>query len=126
MLQLQLQQQNVSLAKTSGTQLRTYRLALACTGEYAAVFGGTVAGASAAMVTALNRINGIYESEVDVRMVLINNNNLIVYTNAGTDPYTNNNGGTMLTENQNNLTTVIGGANYDIGHVFSTGGGGLA
>lgn len=126
MLQLQLQQQNVSLAKTSGTQLRTYRLALACTGEYAAVFGGTVAGASAAMVTAMNRINGIYESEVDVRMVLINNNNLIVYTNGATDPYTNNNGGTMLTENQNNLTTVIGGANYDIGHVFSTGGGGVA
>ena len=121
----------------SGTTLRTYRLALAADFEYCAVFGGTVAGAMAAMTTTMNRVNGVYEKDLAIHMNMVANNNLIVYaassTNcggggctSGTDPYTNTNGSTMLSQNQSNLNTVIGTANYDIGHVFSTGGGGVA
>jgi subtilisin-like proprotein convertase family protein len=112
--------------RSSGGTLKTYRLALACTGEYAAFFGGTASGAMSGMVASTARVNGVYEMELAVRLVLIANDNLLVYLNSATDPYTNNNGSTMLTENQNNITTVIGSANYDIGHVFSTGGGGVA
>ncbi len=112
---------------TSGSTLRTYRLALAATGEYtAAVGGGTVSGALAAQVLIMNRVNGVYERDLDIHMNIIANNNLIVYTDGTTDPYTNNNGSTMLGQNTTNLNTVIGTANYDIGHVFSTGGGGVA
>jgi len=110
----------------SGTQRRTYRAAVATTGEYTTYHGGTVALGLAAVTTSMNRVTGVYEKDVSVRMQLIANNNLIIYTNAGTDPYTNNNGSTMLGQNQSNLDAVIGTANYDIGHVFSTGGGGIA
>jgi hypothetical protein len=110
----------------TGEQLRTYRVAIGATGEYTSFHGGTVPLGVAAIVTAMNRVNGIYERDVSVRMELIANNDLIVYTNAATDPYTNNNGATMLAENQIVCDGVIGAANYDIGHVFSTGGGGIA
>ena len=121
----------------NGDQLRTYRLALAATNEYCAFHGGTAAGALAGMVATMNRVNGVYEKDVAIRMVLVATNNLIVYAsdtmNCGgvacttaNDPYTNSSGTTMLGQNQTNLDTVIMTANYDIGHVFSTGGGGVA
>ncbi len=55
------------------------------------------------------------------------NNNLIIYTNAATDPYpTNDSTSESLATNQVTLDSVIGSSNYDIGHLFNTGGGGLA
>ena len=113
-------------AITHGSQLRTYQTVVAATGEYTAFHGGTKAAGQAAIVTAMNRVNQVYERDVAVRMVLVANNDDVVYTNSGSDPYTNNNGVAMLTENQSNVDAVIGSANYDVGHVFSTGGGGVA
>ena len=122
---------------SSGTQLRTYRLALAATNEYCSVVGSnTIAGCLAAQVVVMNRVNGIYERDLAMHMNIVANNDLIIYAGdqicggsactASNDPYTNPDGTTMLSENQANLDTVIGSANYDIGHVFSTGGGGVA
>ncbi|MBK7345038.1 MAG: proprotein convertase P-domain-containing protein [Saprospiraceae bacterium] len=105
---------------------RTYRLALACTGEYAAFHGGTKADALAAMVVTINRINGLYEREFGVWLELIADNDKIIYLNAGTDPFNNTNLNQILGQNQTNTDNVIGSANYDMGHVFGTEGGGLA
>jgi hypothetical protein len=109
-----------------GGNLRTYRLACAATAEYTAYFGGTVPAGLAAMVTAINRVTGVYETEVGICLVLVANNDLIIYTNAATEPYSNGNSSALLTQNQANLDSIIGSANYDIGHVFGTAGGGLA
>jgi hypothetical protein len=111
---------------SNGATMRTYRLALAATGEYTAFTGGTKATALAAQVVSMNRVNAVYERDLAIHMNIVANNDLIVYTDAATDPYTNNSGSTMLGQNQTNLNNVIGTANYDIGHVFSTGGGGVA
>ncbi len=110
---------------TCGTR-REYRLALACTGEYATFHGSTKPLALAAMVVTMNRVNGVFQKEFSVKLNIIANNDLIIYLDGATDPYTNDNGGTMLGENQTTIDAVIGSANYDIGHVFSTGGGGVA
>jgi hypothetical protein len=117
---------NGSTASKNGVQLRTYRLAVAATGEYTAVFGGTVAQGQAAIVTAVNRVRGIYEIDASISFELIADNDRLVYTDAASDPYTNNDGFAMLSQNQNNVDQVIGNSRYDIGHVFSTGGGGVA
>lgn len=115
-----------NIVSSTGEQLRTYRLAVATTGEYTTLLGGQVP-TLANINTTINRITGVYETDMSVRLILIANQMDIIYTNGGTDPYTNNNGSALLSENQNNLDNVIGNANYDIGHVFSTGGfGGIA
>ena len=111
-------------ASRSGTKLRIHRAAFAADGEYTAFHGGTVAAGQAAIVTALNRVNAIYENEVAVRMVLVANNNQLVYTNPATDPYANDT--SDIDANRTNVDAVIGSANYDIGHVFTTGSGGVA
>ncbi|MFZ1751776.1 MAG: reprolysin-like metallopeptidase, partial [Saprospiraceae bacterium] len=99
-----------------GTQLIQYRIALSATGEFTAAYGGTVASATTQINTLLTGINAVYENELSVRFILIGTNNSIVYTDATTDPYDPN--GDRTSQAQTNITTVIGSANFDIGHVF--------
>jgi hypothetical protein len=113
-------------ARVVGSELRTYRLALATTGEYSTFHGGTVALVHNELVTSVNRVTGVYERELSIRLQLVANNDSLIYLNAATDPYTNTNPSQLLSQNQTNIDSVIGNANYDIGHVYSTGGGGLA
>ena len=110
----------------SGDVLRTYRTAIAATGEYTDFHGGTIEDAMAAINTSLNRVNQVFEREAAIRLILVENNDEIVYTNSSSDPYSNGNTGAMIDENQTNVDNVIGNENYDIGHVFGKDSGGLA
>lgn len=108
-----------------GTQLRTYRLAFTCTGEFAQAVGGGAAGPThAAIVTGVNRLTQVYEAELAIRLVLIANNNLIEFLNPSTDPWLNDGSITELnsiTANINTALASVGGATaYDIGHLGCT------
>ncbi|MFC3157743.1 reprolysin-like metallopeptidase [Chryseobacterium arachidis] len=106
-------------------KLRTFRLALSSTGEYTAYFGGTKANALAAMNNTMTRVNGVFEKDFSARMILIANNDAVIYTNASTDPYSAASGmSNWNSQLQSTLTSVIGEANYDIGHLFGASGGG--
>ncbi len=109
-----------------GPTRRNYSLALACTGEYGQFHGGTISSVLSAMNTSINRVNSIVEAEMAIRLTLIPDNDDLIFLNGSTDPYTNSNGGAMLSQNQTTIDNIIGSNGYDIGHVFSTGGGGVA
>ncbi|HEX9001542.1 MAG TPA: putative Ig domain-containing protein [Blastocatellia bacterium] len=116
-------------AASVGETLRTYRIAVAATGEYtldANLGGGSTASAIASINTWLNGVNAIYEKELSVRLMLVSNTleTPIIFTDAGTDPFSNGNTTTMVNQVRTVLRDSVGAANFDVGHVLGTGGGG--
>lgn len=119
--------------------LRTFRLALACTSDYANFHLNRLGVSPTATEqvkkeavmsefnVVLTRVNGIFERDLSVTMNLVSNNENLIFLNAGTDPYTYNDKTVMLAENQATCDSIIGTANYDLGHVLSSAHfGGLA
>ncbi|WP_405565406.1 reprolysin-like metallopeptidase [Polaribacter sp. Asnod6-C07] len=119
-------------------KLRTFRLALVCSGEYAqfhltrqnvstsATDAVKKAAVLSAMNTSMTRINGVFENDLAVKMVIVGNNDDVIFLDEDTDNITDGNADTMIDEVQSICDTQIGTANYDIGHIFSVGGDGLA
>lgn len=125
---------NATAMATDG-KYRVYRLAMACTIEYAAFHvnaaglgSGTTAQKKAAVLAAMNvtmaRVNGLYERDMAIHMNLVANNDVIIFIDS--DNFTNDVANTLINESQTVIDANIGASNYDIGHTVSTGGGGLA
>ena len=114
-------------ARSTGESVKTYRLAVATTGEYGVYHGGTTASALEAVVATVNRVDGIFASELAIRFQLVDDNDAVVFADPATDPFTgNDNAGTLIDESQAQIDLLIGTENYDVGHTLSTGAGGLA
>lgn len=95
--------------------LRKFRLAIAASGEYTNFHGGTKLDALAAINATVTRVNEVFENDLAVTLELIGTTDEVVYLDSETDPFTGN----LSAQTQNTLDTVIGEANYDIGHLFN-------
>ena len=115
-------------ATPNGNNLRTYRLAVAATEEYTAFFGDNRTAAQQEIVNSVATFNEILNRELNVHLDLIMNLDIIFGgDHPSADPFNASLSATVLTQNQTLLDSVIGSANYDIGHVFGTfAAGGLA
>ena len=113
-----------SAARIPG-KLLEYELAVAATAEYVVALGGTVAQAQAGIVTAINRVNAIYERDLGIRLTLVGNNDELIEV-GGIPGFSNDDTSALLEENQAWIDSKIDSADYDVGHVFSTSGGGAA
>ena len=122
---------NDSGDKRSGDcTFRSYRFTMTATGEYSNFHDAFSVADSAlvmsAVVTTVDRVNDVFEQDITVRLILVNNNDDIFYYDPATDPFSGSSAGSMISQNQTNTDNVIGSANYDLGHIVSTGGSGLA
>lgn len=130
-------------AFSAGAAIRTFRIAIATTGEWTRNAGGfpTVTDVTqlrtnglAVLTTTVNRLNGIFERDVSARFMLVNPSvsgvGNIIFDNPATDPYDNTDNAegpnNQLAINQQTLDAKVGTASYDIGHLYGTGGGGVA
>lgn len=105
---------------------RSYRLAVACTGEYYQFHGTTDEVVMSAINTTVNRVNQVMEQDMAVRLVLVANNNILLESDPATDGYSNDDASLLIDESHASITAELGTASFDIGHTFSTGAGGLA
>ena len=118
---------------------RTYRLALANDPTYAVEFGGSDAAVLAAKVALMNRVNQIYNDDLAIKLVLIDDTDELNLSTAAEYSGANGpcGGSPCFTESACSVITLrdaqiaigqlAGASNFDIGHLVLGGdGGGIA
>ena len=130
--------QGEARVNTDDGKLRIFRLALVCSGEYAqfhltnqnipasATDEVKKAAVLSAMNTTMTRVNGVFERDLSLRMIIVGDNDKVIFLNPATDNITDGSPSVMINEVQSICDNQIENDNYDIGHLFSIGGDGLA
>ena len=124
-------------ALTFGSERRVLRLALSATAQYAEFVSGTTAanlqayldGTSAAMAVAINRVNEVLLNTFATTLEIIDGNEALISRSSG-DAISSVNSvpiSTMYANDDWILTTHgISPSAFDIGHIFTRSGGGVA
>jgi len=111
---------------------KTFRLAVCTTGEYTEFHSAlnnhpaNVVDGLAAVTTAVNRMTGIYEQDLGVRLVLVGSNNQLIFINPATDPFSNTFSSAERDLNHTVIVQTIGQNAFDAGMLLSTADGGIA
>lgn len=110
------------LTPEGAVSLRTYRIAIATTGEFSQQKGGDADEILMLINESVTKLNEIFEQEVSVRFLLIEDNDQIIHLNPNTDPYLNANmGAQLIGQNTAAIGNIIPFNNWDIGHVYTSG-----
>ena len=126
---------SISSSKTliGDNTLKIFRTAVIVNGEYSTYFinklqlnsasdASKVAAVLGAIVTSLNNLNAVFERDLGIRFELIENNDELIFLNANTDPFNTSNSNTLTIIANDEINNTIGINNYDIGHLFGSGG----
>src|SRR5690554_1160061 len=117
----QIERSTQLMAKRFGNALREYRLALSADYKYFKHFGSK-SKTSDSMVTAISQVNLIFERDLGLRLELVSGPSLIATTSSQLN-------GTLielLNKNTGWIKQQDPMLEYDIGHVLSAEGGGIA
>jgi len=107
-------------------ELKIYRYVVAATGEFTQDHGGTEESGFAAVVEYTNMISAIYERDMAMRLQLVPGSADVVYANPDTDPYQGTDVIGWMSQNPIIVSSLVGTANFDIGHVYARYMGGAA
>ncbi len=108
-------------AFTNGATLRTYNLAIVTTGEFGQTHGGTVASASAVVISQIAALEALYEKELAVHFNLLTP---VIYTDPSSDPFPSTNADRTRMAAEAVALNWPNSAQYDLGHVLHSSGGG--
>lgn len=116
---------------TSGSTIRSYRIILSATAQYAlAASGGQsidVSRTYAELISVLNVVNSVYQSEFSVTFTLVSSSNVISVDSSDALSSLNNDGIALISNHGTWISSKGYLLNsYDIGHVLTTGSGGVA
>jgi len=122
---------------TTVATLKTFRMALSCTLEYAQFHiedqnidaTADILTKKEAVLSAMNitltRVNGIFEKDLAITMQLVDNNEKLIYLDSESNPYSGD-VFNQLDQIQAACDNEIGFNKYDIGHLFRVGDAGIA